>query len=183
MDKQALFTQLIEEHGNRAYNFAYRLSGNASDAAELVQEAFYRAYKHHDRYDPDRPFETWLFQILHHVYLDTVKRAERRMTTSMDRENENESSLKELLPSPEAPLLDKLATKEQDHLVQRILNLLPVPFRAAVTLCDIEGLSYEEISAIMACPIGTVRSRIHEGRRRVRHAWNTLEQEGFRVST
>ena len=69
------FSALIRECGEKAYNFAYRLSGNEADARDLAAEAFARAYEHFGRYDPDRPFETWLFRILHNVYLDEIGRA------------------------------------------------------------------------------------------------------------
>jgi RNA polymerase sigma-70 factor (ECF subfamily) len=89
-----------------------------------------------------------------------------------------DSSWDELLPAPDAEPTAGLTRKEEDELLQKALNAVPVHYRTAVTLCDIEGLSYEQIGEIMACPVGTVRSRIHMGRTLIRKAYEELEKTG-----
>ena len=80
------FSALVRKFGEQAYNFAYRLSGNDSDARDLVQEAFARAYEHRARFDPGRPFQSWLLKILHNIFLDAVRRHDHARTGSLDEE-------------------------------------------------------------------------------------------------
>jgi RNA polymerase sigma-70 factor (ECF subfamily) len=181
-DSSEAFSELIRVHGEKAYNFAYRLSGNEHDARDLVQEAFVRAYEHRESYDPTRPFHTWLLRILHNIYLDEVRRYAHKHTVSLDAPAPVEDSTwEEIIPGRDAEPASGLLREEADALVQRALNSVPVHYRTAVTLCDIEGFSYEDISEIMACPVGTVRSRIHQGRQLIRRAYEKLERSGGRL--
>lgn len=175
-DAADVFSELIRRWGEKAYNFAYRLSGNEHDARDLVQEALVRAYEHRDRYDPTRPFDSWLNRILHNIYLDGVRRYSHGHTVSLDVEASfSERAWSEILPGKDVDPTDAMVRRDDEAMIQRALAELPIPFRTAVTLCDIEGVSYEDISRIMACPIGTVRSRIHQGRSMMRksfEAWS-----------
>ena len=155
------------------------MAGNEPDARDLVQEAFARAFENHKRYDPEKPFEAWLFRILRNVYLDGVRRYEHRHVVSIDAAGPAEdSSWQDVLPGEDGEPVDAMLRRERDEMVQRALDSLPVHYRTAVTLCDIENLSYEEIGEIMMCPVGTVRSRIHEGRRLMKKAFETLAEKG-----
>jgi RNA polymerase sigma-70 factor (ECF subfamily) len=181
MDPAGDFSELIRHCGEKAYNFAYRLAGNDQDARDLVQEAFSRAYSHFGSYDRSRPFDTWLLRILHNIYLDGVRRYAHGHTVSLDAPAPVEdSSWEEILPGADREPTEGLERRESDVLLQRALEEVPVHYRTAVTLCDIEGLSYDEISRVMACPIGTVRSRIHQGRTLIRKAYERLEKKGGR---
>lgn len=176
------FSELIRSCGEKAYNFAYRLSGSEADARDLVGEAFAKAYEHFEKYDPARPFETWLFRILRNIFLDGVRRCARGRTVSLDAPAPvEESAWDEILPADEERPGSRLERKEADEMVQRALNCLPIHYRTALTLCDIEGLSYEETSRIMACPLGTVRSRIHQGRELLKNAYAALEKSEGRL--
>ena len=176
------FPGLIRLCGEKAYNFAYRLAGNEHDARDLVQEAFVRAYEHFGRYDPSRPFETWLFRILHNVYLDGVRRYSHGHTLSLDAPSPvEEEPWEEILPAGDPEPSAGMTRRETDETIQKALDSLPVHYRSALILCDVEGLSYEEICEIMACPVGTVRSRLHEGRRLFRKAYEELERSGSRL--
>jgi RNA polymerase sigma-70 factor (ECF subfamily) len=171
------FSGLIRECGERAYNFAYRLSGNEPDARDLVQEAFVRAWEHFGSYDASRPFETWLYKILHNVYLDQVRRYAHSHTVSLDAPAPREDTgWDELLPGTDPEPGSGMMRREEDVMAQRALDSLPAHYRAAVTLCDIEGLSYEAIGEIMSCPVGTVRSRIHQGRLLARKAFMQMQK-------
>lgn len=165
------FSELIRRCGEKAYNFAFRLSGNEQDARDLVQGAFARAWEHFGSYDESKPFETWLYKILHNIYLDEVRRYAHSHVVSLDAPApREETSWDELLPGTDPEPGSGMMRREEDEMVQKALNALPPHYRAAVALCDMEGLSYEQISEIMSCPVGTVRSRIHQGRELVRRA-------------
>ena len=176
MDRSGDFSELIRQCGEKAYNFALRLAGNEQDARDLVQEACARAYEHFGDYDPTRPFDTWLLRILHNIFLDGVRRFSHSRTVSLDAPAPVEdSSWDAILPAQDAAMGEGLDKGESLGILDRALASIPVHYRTAVTLCDIEGLSYEEIGKIMACPVGTVRSRIHQGRVLIRKAYEELE--------
>jgi len=176
-----VFSEWIRRYGDKAYNFAYRLSGNEQDACDLVQEAFTRAFEHMDHYDPSRPFEAWLIRILHNIYLDGVRRYERSHVVSLDAPSQvEEAAWEEILPKSEPGIIDRLIQQETEGLVQAALNSLPVAYRTVIALCDIEGFSYEQISRVMSCPVGTVRSRIHQGRLLMRKAFEEFRKKGVK---
>ncbi|MFI5363012.1 MAG: RNA polymerase sigma factor [Elusimicrobiota bacterium] len=177
------FAGLIAQAGDKAYNFAYRLTGNEPDARDLVQEAFSRALEHAGAYDPNRPFDSWLLRILHNVFLDSMRRHSHSRTVSLDAPAPVEdSSWADLLPGEEPSAADELILKESLDLLQRALARLPMTYRSAIALCDIEGMSYEDIAKVMEIPVGTVRSRIHQGRVLLRKAYEGLEGSGGRLS-
>ena len=177
------FAGLIETAGDKAYNFAYRLSGNDSDARDLVQEAFTRALEHAASYDAARPFDSWLLRILHNVFLDSMRRHSHSRTSSLDAPSPVEDAgWADLLPAEDPSPSEELVRKESVDLLQAALKRLPEPYRSAVALCDIEDLPYEDIAKVMAVPVGTVRSRIHQGRILLRKAYEELEKRGGRQS-
>ncbi len=182
MDAEA-FAGLIARAGDKAYNFAYRLAGNEADARDLVQEAFARALENAGAYDRTRPFDSWLLRILHNVFLDSMRRHSHSRTVSLDAPAPVEGEgWADLLPGEEPSPSDGLILKESVDLLQRALARLPTTYRSAIALCDIEGFSYAEIARVMAVPVGTVRSRIHQGRVLLRKAYEELEQRGGRWS-
>ena len=147
-------------HGRFLYNVAYRLTGNDDDAYDLVQEALLRVRKGLETYQPGS-MEAWLSRIVTNVFLDEVRRKRRRPVEALPEDPER------LLPA--SPGADE-ATESLPADVQAALRRLPEDFRTAVVLCDIVGLSYEEIADALSVPVGTVRSRIHRGRRLLRAA-------------
>ncbi|HND63242.1 MAG TPA: sigma-70 family RNA polymerase sigma factor [Elusimicrobiota bacterium] len=173
------FRDLMERHGDKIYNFAWRLAGNESDARDLTQEAFARAFQHRDRFDFARPFDAWVCRILHNHFLDNVRRYEHRRSISYDAPTEG-LPLTETLVGRDPNPLDALMREERDRSVQRALNLLPPLYRSAVILCDLENYSYETIAEILECPLGTVRSRLHEGRRLLRQIFAAEAAGGSR---
>ena len=161
--------RFVEDYSQRGYQFAFGLCGNGEDAKELVQEAFYRVFKSWDRYDQSQPLEAWFLSILRHVYLDSVKRCERRRGLSLDAplvaDREDGATLAENLADPgEEEILERLARESDAALVRQALDGLQVEHKAILTLCDVEGLGYEEIARVLDCPLGTVRSRISRAR-------------------
>lgn len=150
-------------HGRRIYNFAYRLSGNPDDAADLVQEVLLRVRRGLDSYQPGS-FEGWLWRITRNAFIDEVRRRQRRPTSSLPEAIDRWSAQS----SPGAD--EQLAAMRLGEDIQAALLELPYEFREAVVMCDVIGLSYEEIAQAVAVPVGTVRSRIHRGRRALRSA-------------
>lgn len=152
--------EVARTHGRFLYNVAYRLTGNDDDAYDLVQEALLRVRKGLETYQPGS-MEGWLSRIVTNVFLDEVRRKRRRPVEVMPEDPER------LLPA--TPGADEPTDRLSDD-VQEALRRLPEDFRTAVVLCDVVGLSYEEISDAISVPVGTVRSRIHRGRRLLRAA-------------
>ncbi len=154
---------IVEEHSARVYRLAYRLTGNVHDAEDLTHDVFIRVFRSLGSYSPGN-FEGWLHRITTNVFLDKMRRKQRIRFDALS--DESSARLPSREPSPEQAYADR----HFDDDVQRALDTLPPDFRAAVVLCDIEGLSYEEISATLGVKLGTVRSRIHRGRALLREA-------------
>ena len=150
----------MREHGDRVYRLAYRLSGNTHDAEDITQETFIRVFRSLAGYQPGS-FEGWLHRITTNVFLDMVRRRQRIRIESFPDESDRIAGRE---PSPEQVYAD--ANLDPD--LQAALDELLPEFRAAVVLCDVEGLTYEEVGATLGIKIGTVRSRIHRGRQALR---------------
>ncbi|MGD9620247.1 MAG: RNA polymerase sigma factor SigE [Mycolicibacterium sp.] len=161
-DKAAMpsWDELVRQHADRVYRLAYRLSGSQHDAEDLTQETFIRVFRSVQNYLPGT-FEGWLHRITTNLFLDMVRRRGRirmeALPDDYDRVPADE-------PNPEQIYHDARLGPD----LQAALDSLPPEFRAAVVLCDIEGLSYEEIGATLDVKLGTVRSRIHRGRQALR---------------
>lgn len=150
--------EVARVYGRKIYNFAYRLTGNPDDAHDLVQEVLLRVRRGLASYQPGS-FEGWLWRITRNAFLDDVRRKKRRPTAPLP----DEVDRWDLASSESAD--DAYARISLGDDIQKALLELPVDFREAVILCDVVGLSYDEIAAAVAVPIGTVRSRIHRGRK------------------
>ena len=175
------FAGLLRQAGDKAHNFAYRLAGNEQDARDLVQEAFARALEHAGSYDPSRAFDSWLLRILHNIFLDGARRLAYRRTVSLDAPTPvSDSSWEDILPARDLSATDELIRRESIDMVQLALERLPPHYKAAIVLCDIEGLAYDDIARIMDVPVGTGRSRILQGRVLARKAYEELERSGGR---
>ena len=155
--------EVVEQHSDRVFRLAYRLTGNRPDAEDLTQEVFVRVFRSLDGYTPGT-FEGWLHRITTNLFLDGARRKQRiRFDTLSD-----ERAARLTSPAPAAELAVSERTFDDD--IETALATLPPDFRAAVVLCDVEGLSYEEIAEILDAKLGTVRSRIHRGRGMLRKA-------------
>ena len=166
--------ELVRDHGARVYRLAYRLTGNPHDAEDLTQDVFVRVFRSLHRFQPGT-FEGWLHRITTNLFLDGAR---RRQKIRFDGLGDGSA---ERLPSAWPNPSDQLADADLDHDVAAALSALSPEFRAAVVLCDIEGLSYEEISEVLDIKIGTVRSRIHRGRAQLRTALAHRRPTGERV--
>ncbi|WNI29442.1 RNA polymerase sigma factor SigE [Streptomyces sp. ITFR-6] len=155
--------EIVSTHSGRVYRLAYRLTGNQHDAEDLTQEVFVRVFRSLSTYTPGT-FEGWLHRITTNLFLDMVRRKQRIRFDSLG------DDAAERLPSREPSPQQVFNDTHFDADVQQALDTLAPEFRAAVVLCDIEGLSYEEIAATLGVKLGTVRSRIHRGRSHLRKA-------------
>ncbi len=153
--------EVARVYGRKIYNFAYRLTGNAADANDLVQEVLLRVRKGLASYQPGS-FEGWLWRITRNAFLDDVRKRKRRPTAPLP----DEIDRWDLATADPADVEYARISLGDD--IQKALLELPLEFREAVVLCDVVGLSYEEIAQASAAPIGTVRSRIHRGRKLLR---------------
>lgn len=155
--------EIVEQHSDRVYRLAYRLTGNRPDAEDLTQEVFVRVFRSLDSYTPGT-FEGWLHRITTNLFLDQARRKQKIRFDALS--DERADRLRSAAPGPDAAFHDQ----RFDDDIERALATLPPDFRAAVVLCDVEGLSYEEIAEILGAKLGTVRSRIHRGRSMLRAA-------------
>ncbi len=155
--------EIVNEHSARVYRLAYRLTGNRPDAEDLTQEVFVRVFRSLSSYSPGT-FEGWLHRITTNLFLDQARRKARIRFDALA--DDADARIPSGAPSPDLHVVDGLF----DDDVEAALRDLPPDFRAAVVLCDIEGLSYEEIADVLDLKLGTVRSRIHRGRTMLRKA-------------
>jgi len=166
-ERRKLFETLMRDTHRHAYSLAMRLTGNSTEAEDLVQESFLRAYRFFHRYDDSLPFTSWLYRIMTNAHIDSVRRKGRLRTTSLDQSGADGSTTWEIADedaSPDAQMMHR----ELDEPLQLGLMAMSPDFRVAVLLADVEGMAYEEIAEVMQTSIGTVRSRIHRGRRQLR---------------
>jgi RNA polymerase sigma-70 factor (ECF subfamily) len=172
-DRRA-FDELVERYHKQAYNIAYRMTGNHADAEDLTQEAFIRAFRFFAQYKRELPFDSWLYKIMSNVFVDTLRRRPKAQIRSLDQPiaTEDGEALLEIPDTSDGPE-GQLMSREMDSRIQTALNSIPEDFRLAVIYADIEGLSYEEIADAMSCSIGTVRSRLHRGRKLLRDRLKT----------
>jgi RNA polymerase sigma factor (sigma-70 family) len=155
--------EVVTQHSARVYRLAYRLTGNPHDADDLTQEVFVRVFRSLSSYTPGS-FEGWLHRITTNLFLDLARRKAKIRFDALA--EDADARLPGRMPSPDAQVADGML----DDDVEAALAALPPDFRAAVVLCDIEGLSYDEIADVLDAKLGTVRSRIHRGRKMLRAA-------------
>jgi RNA polymerase sigma factor (sigma-70 family) len=154
---------VVEKHSARVYRLAYRLTGNTHDAEDLTQEVFVRVFRSLSSYTPGT-FEGWLHRITTNLFLDQARRKSKIRFDALA--EDADLRMPGRVPSPDTQLAEGML----DDDIEAALADLPPEFRAAVVLCDIEGLSYDEIADVLGAKLGTVRSRIHRGRRMLRAA-------------
>jgi len=161
------------------YNTAYRMTRNAQDAEDLVQETYLKAYRYYDKFEEGTNFKAWLFKILKNTFINTYRKKQKTPPQSDFAEIEDsfESRLSTdvsgKMKSPEEEILENVL----DEDVKRALDDLPPDYRMAVILADLEGFSYKEIAGILELPLGTVMSRLYRGRKLLESAMLTYARE------
>lgn len=159
-DRVPTWEEVARDHGRFLYTVAYRLAGNHEDAQDLVQDVLIRVNRGLATYRPGS-LEGWLSRITTNAFLDRVRARKRRPLEALPDDPDR------VLPAA-AAADDALADANLPDHVQAALLALPEDYRAAVVLCDVVGFSYQDIADALDLPVGTVRSRIHRGRSRLR---------------
>jgi RNA polymerase sigma-70 factor (ECF subfamily) len=153
---------LVERYKLKIINFVYRMVGDLDQAEDIAQEVFIRVYRHRERYQPIAKFSTWLYTIAANLAKSELRRRSIFNPISLTRlKGERLSSIKK---GPDKALLEK----ELGQKIQEGIEKLKPKYRVPLILRDIEGLSYVEISQIVDCPLGTVKSRINRARLQLR---------------
>lgn len=152
-------------HTDILYNYALRMTGNADDAHDLLQETFLKAYRFWDKYEKGTNVRAWLFRIMKNTYINLYRKAVKEPDTVDYNDIQNFYNIIREDSTDSNDLQEKLFGHLLDDDVTKALESLPEEFRTVVILCDIEGLTYEEIAEFVECPVGTVRSRLHRGRK------------------
>jgi len=147
------------------YNFARWLAQNSNDAEDLVQETYLKALRGFASFQPSSNFRAWMFQILRNTFLSSRTKLDWRMTVAMDSE-EDGPELAVDTKTPETILMNRF----NSQLVQRAIDDLPVHYREALLLCEVEEMSYQEIAEVLSIPIGTVMSRLARARKAIRQS-------------
>jgi RNA polymerase sigma-70 factor (ECF subfamily) len=167
-EKRSEFERQALVHTDALFGAAYRLTRNARDAEDLVQDSLLRAYRFWESFEQDSNCKAWLLRIVTNTFINEYQR-KKRSREVLDAASAEQDATDGVLMhaeaterrSPERALLERSVSDD----VQRALESLPEDFRTAVVLCDVQGLSYKEIADIMGTPVGTVMSRLFRGRK------------------
>ena len=163
--KQSEFEAEALPHMDVLYNFALRTTGNQDDARDLLQETYLKAYRFWEKYEKGTNIRAWLFRIMKNSYINRYRKETKEPDKVDYEEIENFYNLIRAESTNPNDLQEKLFGSLLGDEVSKALESLPDDFRTVVILSDIEGLTYEEIAEFVECPIGTVRSRLHRGRK------------------
>lgn len=170
-------------HMDLLYNYALRTTGNTDDAADLLQETYLKAYRFWDKYEKGTNIRAWLFRIMRNTYINRYRKETREPDTVDYEEIHNFYNHIRDAATEETDLQAKLFGGALGDDVAKALESLPEDFRTAVILCDIEELTYEEIAEFVDVPVGTIRSRLHRGRKLLqRSLFDYAKQRGYVVN-
>jgi len=167
--------EIVVNHSAKVYRLAYRLTGNKHDAEDLTQEVFVRVFRSLENFKPGT-LDGWLHRITTNLFLDQARRKSRIRFDGLA--DDAEARIPGRDPGPER----SFEFNNLDIDIQAALEELPPDFRAAVVLCDLEGLSYDEVSEALGVKLGTVRSRIHRGRTMLREKLAHRDPAAKRIS-
>jgi RNA polymerase sigma-70 factor, ECF subfamily len=156
------FQRLCLEHLDALYNFAMYLTRNPPEADDLVQETFLRALRFWDRFQPGTHIRAWLFQIMRNTFLTFYRLRDREAAIAEDGVPDWDAPM-----FHDAPEEDSRATDAHTDL-ERAMRRIPEEFRTVLLLAEVEGMPLEEVAGVMACPVGTVKSRIFRAKERLR---------------
>ena len=179
-ERQRRFEEEALPHLDGMFGAAMRLTRNPSDAEDLLQETFLRAFSAYDSFEPGTNLKAWLYRILMNTYISSYRKQKRSPQTVSSDEVEDFSLYRHIIDdggrTPEAEVLASIPDEE----VKNALEELPEQFRMAVLLADVEGFSYKEIADITDTSIGTVMSRLHRGRKALQKAlWDYARERGL----
>jgi RNA polymerase sigma-70 factor (ECF subfamily) len=168
---RAAFNEIVLRYKSKVYNYIFRMVHSPSDAEDLTQETFLRAYLSIRSFQSRASLNTWLFRIATNLCIDFSRKNKRvqGLTTSLSadapgEEDESDREIPDLAYDPQRLLMNK----ELGHQVNLALMELPIKLRTVVLMYDIEGLPYDEIASVIGCPLGTVKSRLFNARSALR---------------
>jgi RNA polymerase sigma-70 factor (ECF subfamily) len=162
--RQEFETEAIP-HMAALYNFAIRMTRDADAAADLVQDTYLRAFRFFDKFERGTNCKAWLFRIMKNAYINTYRKVSKGPDlVEYDAVEEFYETIRDAAVDGDG-LVEKMFSEALDDEVSRAIDALPDDFRTVVILCDIEGMTYEEIADFIDSPIGTVRSRLHRARK------------------
>ncbi len=167
-ERHSEFEREALPHMDILFNYALRMTGNPDDAKDLVQETFLKAYRFWDKYEKGTNIRAWLFRIMKNSYINRYRKETKEPETVDYDEIQNFYNSIRYEASDQNDLQEKIFGGLLEDDVTKAMETLPEDFRTVVILCDIEDLSYEEIAEFVDCPVGTVRSRLHRGRKMLR---------------
>ncbi len=183
IERQIDFKNEAMIHIDALYNYAVRMTGDPEDANDLVQETYMKAYRFFDSFEKGTNCKAWLFRILKNSYINRYRKE------SKEPDKVDYDDIKDFYHTVKHSSLDSNDMQEKwygellDDEVSQALDSLPEDFREVVQLCDIEGFTYEEIANMVDCPIGTVRSRLHRGRKILREKLlNYARHHGYKTN-
>ena len=165
--RNEILEKFIQDYGQRAFRFAYKLSGNVEDAQELVQEASYRVILAWASYDKSKSLQDWFFTILRNAFIDSQRRLRQRKWVALDApvDGIHGVSYGDILSDGDSNPARRIEDAEVVRTVRRGFGRLSSEYQAVLHLCDVSGMKYEDIAQSLNIPVGTVRSRISRARR------------------
>ncbi len=163
--KLADFQREAVPHMGALYNFALRMTSSPDDAHDLVQDTYLKAWRFFDQFERGTNCKAWLFRILKNTYINRYRKESREPDTVDFEDVQEFYNTIRPVGSESTDLEERLYRNLLDDEVTAALAALPEDFRTVLILCDIEGFTYEEIAEFIDTPIGTVRSRLHRGRK------------------
>ena len=171
-------------HMNLLLNYAYKMTFNKLDADDLLQETYLRAFRFFHKFEKGTNCKAWLFRIMKNLFINKYRKNQKEpgKVDYSDIENFFDNIRSEKIDTTD--LQQKVFSNLLDDDVTKALNSLQDDFKTVVILCDLEGLSYEEIADFVQCPIGTVRSRLHRGRKMLQEKlYEYAKQRGYDVES
>lgn len=174
-EKKREFEELAIQYMDSFYSAALRMTGDEIEAQDLVQDAYLRAFRFFDKFEKGTNFKAWFFKIIKNIYINKYRK-ESKAPQMLDVADAESSGLLSTVETPEDQIFDKLL----DDDIIKALDDLPEDFRLTLLMSDLQGFSYKEIADILDCPIGTVMSRLHRGRKLLRkNLYEYAKSRGF----
>jgi len=151
-------------HEDALYNYALKISGNSDDAQDLVQETYYKAYRHFDKFQAGTNSKAWMFMILKNSFINDYRKSKREPYKLDYEQIQNFYDNAKSDRAQENNLDKEFYNDLLDDELTAAIDQLPTKMREVFLLCDLDGNSYEETAELVGCPVGTVRSRLHRAR-------------------
>jgi RNA polymerase sigma-70 factor (ECF subfamily) len=166
------FEKLYESYKDKVFRLSLRILWDREDAMDATQETFVKAYNALGKFRGKASFSTWLYRITYNTAIDVLRKRSRRPETAVESEEDRDARFSGGFQSPDR----RIEKVEASVIIESALAKLPEPQRMVVLLHDIEGLKYREIAKVMDCSIGTVMSRLHYARKKLKSILESGEQ-------